>query len=34
MRLRKNPATPLAAVVHLAYGAGTGTAFWLLTRIA
>jgi hypothetical protein len=70
MRVRKNPMTPLAAVVvgllagaagtvcldavhylkyrraggtdsalawdfgaHLAYGAGTGTAFWLLAKI-
>jgi len=58
MRARKNPMTPLAAVLaglpaaglykpiweydattlawdlsaHLAYGAGTGTTFWLLTR--
>jgi hypothetical protein len=32
MRLRKNPATPLAAVVSPT-ARGTGTAFWLLTRI-
>jgi hypothetical protein len=36
MRIKKNPLTPLAAVVAglLAAAVGTGTTSWLLTRAA
>ena len=36
MRIKKNPLTPLAAVVAglLAGAVGTGTTSWLLTRAA
>jgi hypothetical protein len=39
MRTGQHPMTPLAAVAggllsaHLAYGAGTGAAFWLFARL-